>query len=314
MKLWIAPYKLWSHRPLNRTETAAPGEGFLVKLQTKEYRSGYADCRPWALFGDQSVEQQVQLLKQRRLSPILKRSVFFAHIDGMARERKKTLWTSFLKIRSHYTVSDVIELRDVETLSKLRDQGYRTLKIKLGRDHDAEAAVCNTVAEKNWFHFRLDFNGQGGEAFLNRVSALFLSQVDFCEDPEPYQEIQWERLEKKFSVRCAVDQPPLVDLKIFAKRLRVIKPARQNQLARRQDVITNSMDHPIGQSFAALQAQESLLRFEKQFTDYGLKTDHLFKTNEYFDRLRSETCIFKPDLQTGIGFDDLLERETWIPL
>ncbi len=314
MKIWIALYKLWSHKPLNRTETAAPGEGFLIKLQTKEFRAGYADCRPWALFGDKPVDQQVQLLKQKQLSPILKRSVFFAHIDGMARERNKTLWTSFLKIRSHYTVSDFTDLRDMDLLSKLREQGYRTLKIKLGRDLDAEAGACNTVAEKNWFHFRLDFNGQGGDHFLSRLSPLFLSQVDFCEDPEPYQEREWQLLEKKFSVRCAVDQPPLVDRKFLEKRLRVIKPARQNQLARRQDVITNSMDHPVGQSFAALQAQESLLRFEKQFTDYGLKTDHLFKTNEYFDRLRTDTCVFKPDMQTGIGFDDLLERETWIPL
>lgn len=314
MKIWVAPYTLTSHRPLNKMEKTSQGDGFLIKLQTTDFQSGYADCRPWDLFGDAPVPIQIQFLKQRRLSPLLRRSVFFAHVDGVAREEKKSLWQTPSKIRSHFTVSEINDLRSADVLAQIREQGYRTLKIKMGRNPGAEAALCNLVAEKSWFRFRLDFNGSGGADFLRRLSSLFLSQVDFCEDPEPYQENHWQSLEKKFSIRCAVDQPPRIDPVVLTQRLRVIKPARQNLFARRQDVITNSMDHAVGQSFAALQAQESLRRLGKQPTDYGLKTEHLFKTSHYFKRLESGTCFFKPDVQTGIGFDDLLERESWIPL
>jgi hypothetical protein len=311
VKIWISPYKLAHRAPLNRHEKNQIGDGFLIKLQTKDFAAGYADCRPWGIFGDPDVQSQINFLQRRRLTPLLKRSLFFASIDGVAREEKRSLWDSQIRIRSHYTISSFDEMASMELLSKIWQNGFRTIKLKLGRDLNKEVSQCNRLAEKSWFRWRLDFNGQGGEIFLKQLSPLFLSQVDFVEDPEAYNEERWQRIEQKFSIRLAIDQPELTKEILSKKRMRVIKPARQNMYARAADVITNSLDHPVGQSFAALQAQQSLLRLGKQKVDYGLKSDHLFLTTPYFERLQESSPFFKPDINYGIGFDDLLEREPW---
>ena len=192
MKLWIAPYG---------------DEGFLMKLQTKDFAAGYADCRPWSLFGDGNVKSQIDKLKKRRWTPLLKRSLFFAHIDGVARAEKKSLWNKNLNLRSHYTVLDVHQLKSDKLLESLYAKGFRTLKLNVGFAIEQELAICHRLAEKNWFRLRLDFNERStSQIFLKRMSALFLSQVDFIEDPSEYEEQRWQELESAYAVKLAVDQ------------------------------------------------------------------------------------------------------------
>lgn len=304
MKLWIAPYGV-SKKP----------DGFLIKLQSREFRAGYADCRPWPVFKDVSVEQHIEMLEQRKLNALLKRSVFFAHIDGVAREEKRSLWPKHVRLRSHFTFIDVAQLSSDDLLQKIREQGFRTLKLKVGRDLSKEIPLCLRLAEKNWFRLRLDFNGVDAEPFLKQMSSLFLSQVELIEDPGAFNATQWLMLQKKYGIKTALDQASGHNTKSareeksrFAK---IIKPARENQLARAQDVISNSLDHPVGQCFAALQAQHSVQRLGQQTRDYGLQSAHLFEPNAYFSQMSTQTAYFQPIPGTGIGFDDLLEREPW---
>lgn len=300
MKLWIAPYR---------------DEGFLIKLQTKDFSAGYADCRPWPLFGDGNIQSQINTLKQRRLNPLLKRSLFFAHIDGVAREEKKSLWNKNIRLRSHYTVLDIQQLKSEFLLENVRAQGFRTLKLKVGFNIEQEVPICLRLAEKNWFRIRLDFNGRStSKNFLQRMGALFLSQVEFIEDPEPYEEQRWRAIETSYSVKLAVDQSAARDQKVSKQRIKIIKPARENNLARMQDVITNSLDHPVGQAFAALQAQKSVEKLNRQSKDFGLQSAHLFPKNAYFSEMSTKDAFFRPISGSGIGFDDLLKRESWIPL
>lgn len=314
MKFWIAPYVLLSASPLNRQEAKSTAEGFLIKVQSKDFTAGYADCRPWEFLGDPPVEKQIQYLRDKRWTVLLRRSLFFAYIDGLAREEKRSLWDSKIRLQSHYTCVDPHELLSENKWEELHEQGYRTIKLKLGRSLVDEVRLSHRLAEKAWFRWRLDFNGAGGEEFLKKASAAFLSQVDLIEDPEPYDEERWRKLEETYSVRMAYDQPPEQNEKVRVQRTQFIKPARQNFFARMQDVVTNSLDHPLGQSFAALQAQESVRRLGKQKMVYGLKADHLFAPNDYFRRLSSASSVFQPDVNYGVGFHDLLQREKWISL
>jgi hypothetical protein len=296
MKLWISPYT----------------GGFLLKIQSREFRAGFADCRPWPVFKDASVSTHIQLLKKRRLNPLLKRSVFFAHIDGLAREEQKSLWPEKVRLRSHYTLLDLKPLQSDELLQSVREQGFRTLKLKVGRDLANEIPFCLRLAEKNWFRLRLDFNGVDAEPFLKKMSSLFLSQIEFIEDPGVFDERRWRELESKFAVRTALDQALENPLAARSRSLmKVIKPARENDLARAQDVITNSLDHPVGQAFAALQAQKSVQRLGRQTRDYGLQSSHLFPPSAYFAQMSTNSAFFHGIPGTGIGFDHLLEREPW---
>jgi hypothetical protein len=304
MKLWIAPYGV--SRKL---------DGFLIKLQSQDFRAGYADCRPWPIFNDAPVEQHIQLLQNRKLNGLLKRSVFFAHIDGVAREEKRSLWPKHVRLRSHFTLLHLAQLSSNDFLQKIREQGFRTLKLKVGRDIAKEIPLCLRLAEKNWFRLRLDFNGVDAEPFLKKMSSLFLSQIDLIEDPGAYDEARWMQLENKYGIKTALDQAMGLDAKFgmdgkahFAK---IIKPARENQFARAQDVITNSLDHPVGQAFAALQAQHSVDRLGKQTRDYGLQSAHLFEANSYFSEMATNTAYFQAIPGTGIGFDEVLVREPW---
>ena len=304
MKIWITPYGV-DKKP----------NGFLIKFQSQDFRAGYADCRPWPVFNDASVEQHMELLKNRKLNALLKRSIFFAHLDGVAREEKRSLWPNHVRLRSHFTLLDLAQLSSDEFLQKIREQGFRTLKLKVGRDLAKEIPLCLRLGEKNWFRLRLDFNGVDAEPFLKKMSSLFLSQIDLIEDPGVFNQTHWLQLESRYGIKTALDQATSFDTKSaiedkahFAK---IIKPARENQFARAQDVITNSLDHPIGQAFAALQAQHSIERLGLQTRDYGLQSAHLFEPNPYFAQMSTGTAYFQAIPGAGIGFDELLEREPW---
>ncbi len=313
MKIWISPYQV-----------SYANVGFLIKIQSKEFQNGYADCRPWNIFNDATVDQQIQRLKERKLNSLLKRSIFFAHIDGVAREEKRSLWSPKTRLRSHYTLFDFESLRGEDFLLEVREKGFRTLKLKVGRDLNKEVPVCLTLAEKKLFRLRLDFNGVDAEPFLKKMSSLFLSQVDLIEDPGLYSESRWRNLENTYGVRIALDQaldqapnqPNMEERKDSIGRTfpKIIKPARENNLARTQDVITNSLDHPVGQAFAALQAQESVHRLGRQPRDYGLQSAHLFQRTPYFEQMSTNSAYFLPIPGTGIGFDNLLEEEPWTGL
>lgn len=307
MKLWIAPYG-----------ASKQSDGFLIKFQSDDFRAGYADCRPWPVFQDPTVEQHIELLKNRKLIALLKRSIFFAHIDGVAREEKRSLWPKQVRLRSHYTLLDLAHLSSDDLLQKIREQGFRTLKLKVGRDLAKEIPLCLRLAEKNWFRLRLDFNGIDAEPFLKKMSSLFLSQVDLVEDPGVFNQTQWQRLESKYGIKTALDQAMGLNTKSAmegkARFAKIIKPARESQFARAQDVITNSLDHPVGQAFAALQAQHCVERLGQQTRDYGLQSAHLFEPNSYFAQMSTDTAYFQAIPGTGIGFDDLLEREPWIAI
>ena len=81
MKLWIAPYG-----------ASKQSDGFLIKFQSDDFRAGYADCRPWPVFQDATVEQHIELLKNRKLNALLKRSIFFCtHRRGGARGKAQPL-------------------------------------------------------------------------------------------------------------------------------------------------------------------------------------------------------------------------------
>ncbi len=308
MKIWISSYK---DSQLSQGHKPQQTVGFLIKIQSKEFRAGYADCRPWPVFNDASVVDHVELLKNRKLNALLKRSVFFAHLDGVAREEKRSLWPENVRLRSHFTVFDLQQLKDEELLQSVLQQGYRTLKLKVGRDLQKEIPVCLWLAEKNWFRVRLDFNGLDAEPFLKQMSSLFLSQVDFIEDPGAFDVSRWRTLESQYGIQTALDQVAHTKNAQTQSFSKIIKPARENNLARSQDVITNSLDHPVGQAFAALQAQKSVERLGRQTRDYGLQSAHLFLPNAYFKQMSTKTSHFQSIPGTGIGFDDLLEREQW---
>lgn len=310
MKIWYSPYELFPLGALNRFQKN-PRRGFLIKIQTRVLAAGYADCHPLMEFGDGSVELLIKRLEARKPTPLLKRALHLAKIDGAAREEKRSLLTS-QKVKSHYTCSDLKTLTSSK-IEKIIEQGFSTVKVKVGSDVQLETHVLNGLPTslREALRWRFDANCGDGEQFLKLLSTDFLQRTDFIEDPLPYKIKKWLELSKKYSIKCAFDRP------VGAKKLneypgiRVLKPAREPVAPRRVDILTNSMDHPVGQSFALWAAQTAIKKFNTQPQDYGLQTAHLFKMNSFFEHIQTNTAYFRPSDGYGVGFDDLLEKMPW---
>ncbi len=308
MKIWYSPYKLTPIAALNRFKKNTRA-GFLIKIQTRSIEAGYADCHPLLEFGDPNINT---LLRQYSQSPLLERSIQLARIDGRAREDKKSLF-SRQKIKSHYTCADIHSL-NAKTIDQIRRRGFTTIKIKVGAAPEREALYLNTTVRNPSLRWRFDANGAGGDRFLSHLDDVHLANTEFIEDPLPFREEQWTALENKYNVQCAFDRPLSAGGNRNYKGIRVIKPAREKTRFRRRDIITNSMDHPVGQSFAFWAAQVAVARWGEQPVDFGLMTSHLFRSNEFFNQIASPDCYFRPSEGYGVGFDHLLKRQKWIAL
>jgi len=311
MKIFYAPYELFPKQALNRSARERR-LGFLIKVQTEDFAAGYADCHPWKNFGDEDVQGQLRRLRGGRLTELLTKSLYFAVVDGFARENRRSLFIKNTKVRSHFTCADISTLTE-DKLAELSERGYKSLKIKTGKAPIVEAEQCNAIAEK-WkrrFQWRLDFNGRGGDIFLKNVSKNFTRQIEIVEDPLPFDSDSWKALSKKYNIKTAFDQPPKTSQTKNYKGVRVIKPARQSLEPRKIDIITNSMDHPVGQSFAFWEAQRCVKKWGVQSRDFGLKTDHLFKSDDFFREIAEASPFFKCSAGYGIGFDQLLARQKW---
>jgi O-succinylbenzoate synthase len=312
-QLWIAPYELSALQPLNRHRISAR-KGFLIKIQSADIEQGYADCHPLREFGDKSVEEYVSELRSRKISThLLKKSISFAKQDGRAREEKRRLFSE-LPVKSHYTCT-AVQLMKAATVERCLKQGFTTIKVKVGVDPEAEARQLSRLplglfSQVRW---RFDANSQGGELFLKALPQEHLEFIDFIEDPCRFGASRWKAIERKYGVSCAFDRPEgkAASYKHFSG-VRVIKPARDDVRARSRDVITNCMDHPVGQSMAFWTAQHAVSRWAKQKMDYGLQTHHLFKTDAFFAQIKTDGPYFKTsDDGYGVGFTQSLKRIKW---
>lgn len=305
MKLWCSPYEIVVKSHLNRSSQKKIC-GALLKIQTKDIEAGYADLCPLTLFGDADVQAHLESFLKAPL-PLLKKSLDIALKDGMARAQSKALFSEE-KIRSHYTCVDWGELNP-ERLAELQAQGFQSIKLKAGRDSSKEANVFSQlVVSAPPISWRFDFNSNGGEELLSLLDKKLTRQIELIEDPIPYDETLWKELESKHQVSLARDMG-VAGGEPFRK---VIKPARDVLAPQSNDLITNCMDHPLGQAYAFYQAQVHVSSLGgEQPLDYGLCTAHLVETNKYFEAINGEGPFFDPPSGHGLGFDDLLSKEPW---
>ena len=313
LKIWISPYKLWPFQSLNRYSLNAR-EGFLIKIQTADLEAGYADCHPLREFGDKSVEECLLELRSGQIdTPLLKKSLYFAKKEGRAREEKRRLFSD-IPIKSHYTCTDLNGLTSARLETCLR-RGFTTVKVKIGKKPREEA---RQIHQLDWdifsqFRWRFDANSKGGDLFLKNLRSEYLEFIDFIEDPTSFRKDEWEKLGKKYGVLCAFDRPEGTTASAKdVSGIRVVKPARDMIRARARDVITNCMDHPLGQSMAFWTAQHAVARWTRQTTDYGLQTDHLFKRDSFFAQIHTLGPYFKASEDGyGAGFSTSLKRLKW---
>lgn len=324
MNIWVAPYSLrWAQAP-NATTTVRDRVGSLLRVETED-GIGYADIHPWPELGDDPLQRQLDLLRDKQATPLTRRSLELARIDARFRSLKQNAFGTLTVPQSHFLVPDVLSF---DGYAEAWELGFRTLKLKVGRELASEIAKLNELrAQLAVFRLRLDFNGRLSpsdyEMFVTSLAEPLRNAIEFVEDPVKWDAKTWQEL-LSVGAPLALDRISPAEL---LDQLRapnrsykwcVLKPAIQEpqdvvQLTNATDAtlcVTSYMDHPLGQVSAAFEATR-LTGADVRMGVCGLLTHEHLTQNPYADQLSVEEARLQAPDGYGFGFDSLLEKENW---
>lgn len=297
----IFAYRLRAAGELNPLVARREFRGALLRVE-----GGHGCLHPWPELGDATLEEELEELRRGGAGPLGRRTLACCREDGAARRAGRSLWTGLVVPESHFTFGP----------SGGVPEGFRAVKIKGGRDLESLRERLGGIP--GGIRIRLDCNGVLGDAagFFRFWQALepWWERIEFVEDPFPYEEAAWCEVERRSGCRLALDRwmgtAP-------EERIRVIKPALQEDWKGAGSLVfTSSMEHPLGQLYAAwCAAREAEARPERVLL-CGLVTHHLFAANgdPFLEGLGPPRPRLQPPPGTGLGWDDLLESLPWKPL
>lgn len=312
--IWIAPYNLVAKRNLSSRAQSRTREGALLLLE-EQGGEGFADIHPWPELGDRPLNEQIKCLEDGTLTPLLQRSLKLARLDLQARLCGESAFAGLSIPESHALVVDAFEAGGDE-FDRLAAEGFRILKLKLGRDLLKEARRIEELAARG-FRLRLDFNATPDvetiSGFLGSLSTLACKQIDFIEDPCPWNLQDWRRLTQESGVSLALDRAVASEAEIPSASggfdWLVLKPAVQELevVANWRLCVTSYLDHPVGQMGAALEAARlKASSCGSSLGICGLLSHRVFEPNEFSETIATQGPTLLPPTGTGIGFDHIL--------
>lgn len=327
LKFSYSSYELSPKFSLNSVTKEIPRPGALLKIEWPDGLCGYADLFPWPELGDDILEKHLEGLKKGRISRLLEQSIWLARKDAQLRLEKKSGLSEVRKIKNHYTVADYTKISDI-MVAEIKNQGFTTLKIKVGRDPMDEARwIERTIKKSPYLNFRLDFIGNRDFSVFERLmTSLSLSlkpHIEFAEDPVPYDLEAWREASKlcPLAVDFEFDNVKW-DVIPLPFRTVILKPARQDvakvlDLVNKHNLklaITSSMDHPVGVAHALMVASEIKKVWPGRVVECGCLTHLLYWPNDFSKELVTQGPCLVQMGGTGIGFDALLAKQTWNPI
>ncbi len=302
-----------------------------------EGTTGYADLHPWEEFGHAPLDNHLASLAAGQPTPLAALALRHARTDAAARRAGVSLFDGLPEVHSHALFTDWTKAPRSAFEQCVAD-GYRAVKLKIGKDPEGEAKALNELADlprgwrrdptaPGWYAGParpLDRNRTSGPLvptqFLAQLSADTRANIEFLEDPMPYAGPAWSNLAEREKVRLALDwelpssPPPWPGAQTL-----VLKPAVQDAFplalaaahAGMELVVTHSMDHPLGQSVALWTAMRLRQRHGELLLDGGLHGAGLYSAGEFSEQIRTRGPQTVPPPGTGFGFDGLLEKLPW---
>ena len=328
MKMFYSPYSLKPVSPLNAVSVGGERQGVLVKIQWPDGRIGYADLHPWPELGDQPLEEHLSLLREGKISTQVEQAIWFARRDAEMRKQKKNFFDAGLKVRNNFTVGDYASIKEGQ-LDQLKQEGFSILKVKIGRNLDAEMEFLGRAAHKG-FALRLDMNGIGSwqifEKIMTGLDPKTFAFTEYVEDPFPYDEDGW--IEANSLVKIALDNQydkvvwdseKLQNAKNKPFDVIVLKPAKQDvdtviELCKErglQTTVTSYMGHPVGMMHALAVAMEIKKAHGPMVLDPGCLTHRLYHMESFAAEIPFHGPFISKVQGHGIGFDSLLEMQSW---
>ncbi|HWU43352.1 MAG TPA: hypothetical protein VN132_07940, partial [Bdellovibrio sp.] len=172
IKLSYSPYTLQPLNSLNAVSMVAPRQGALFKVEWGKKLIGYADLQPWPELGDLTLDEQIAGVRAGKISEQLEQTIWLAHRDAQARALKKNLFDVGTLSPNNYLITHAEDIT-TELLHEIQANGFRTIKLKIGRDLQEEAEALIRVAEMD-FKIRLDLNAMANWQIFER----FVTNLD----------------------------------------------------------------------------------------------------------------------------------------
>lgn len=276
---------------------------------------GHGCLQPWPELGDGPLEGQLAKLSRGEGTPLIRQALACARMDAAARVEGRWLFDGLAVPPSHATLADS---RDERAIDRAGVWGCGVVKVKGGPDWRDDLPAWENLASRG-FRLRLDFNEMlDAEAvgdLAGAVSNELKAAIDFLEDPLPFEPEGWTQLSQACGWTFAVDRQVAAP---GAERFPgVVKPAvddvkallRSAMVGGRRLIVTSSMDHPIGQLWAAWQAAQ--VEAAGLLAGCGLLTHALVEPDDFTDQLQARDARLVPPPGTGLGYDDLLEALPW---
>jgi len=316
--------------------------GALLKVEFDNDTTGYADLHPWEEFGHPPLSEHLASLKTETPTPLTNLALRHARTDAAARKAGVSLFDGLPEVRSHALFTDWTAAPRT-TFEQCLADGYTAAKLKIGKNPAREAEALDQLADLS-LRWRLDANASlttgggdaaatscsaavpGGESIGHFLSALHPSireNLDFLEDPIPYDPGTWSALSSHAKLPLALDwQLPSTPPPWPGAQILVIKPASQDAFplalaaahAGMELVVTHSMDHPLGQSVALWTAMRLRQRHGDLVRDGGLQATGLYQPDAFSEQIQTLGPQTLPPPGTGFGFDNELVNLPWLPL
>ena len=324
MKIWTHHYTL---QPGSDPARAArgPRKGALLRIEFEDETIGYADLHPWEEFGHAPLADHMASLGTDQPTHLASLAVRHARTDAAARRAGLSLFDGLPEVRSHALFIDWVAAPR-SAFEQCANEGYNAAKLKIGHDSQNEAAALNAFSDLR-LRWRLDANaslkadgGESIETFLGKLTPDIRTNLEFLEDPTPYETAAWTALSEREKLPLALDwELPSSPPPWPGARILVIKPASQDAFplalaaahAEMEIVVTHSMDHPLGQAAALWTAMRLRQRHGEIALDGGLHAAGLYAPDEFSEQIQTRGPQTIPPPGTGFGFNDQLAKLPW---
>lgn len=305
MKVAVSHYTLDNQR-----------QGALLKVAFPKNLLGYADLHPWPELGDDPLEKQLTAMASgNEFSPLVKRALYFAYLDAEKRQEKTNVFQGLEIPTNHFLAKDKLG-------NFVCPNGFDRVKFKLGIDLKTEIPILKANLEKmKEFHClaRLDFNTKlDADQFVAFLEAIkdYFGQIEFFEDPIPFDPEIWEHLQDEYDISLACDRNSELAIPYpHSAKVLVVKPAIQEETpfiqAPQKLVVTSYLGHPLGQLSAAYVAAKMAQICPEKLLRCGLNSHYVYPPNNFSKQLSHQGPFFECPPGIGFGYDSLLESLPW---
>lgn len=314
--VYVHRYTLRSGTALNSASVRREFHGALIKVG-----DGHGCIHPWPEFGDEPIEEQLELLSNGAITPLAEIALRCAKIDGEARRAGVSLFAGLQIPQSHYSWS--FGQDTAPQVKRVLEEKWPAIKAKGFANWGETLRFLEGIAkagESTGLKLRVDFNGcldrRDFEKFCELLPLRVFRHLDLIEDPVPYDADLWTHFRSRWGVRLALDKGWQTASDGFDAV--VVKPSRRDWRAITEKfpqsplVLTSAMDHGLGQMFAAYHAALANAAIPERVSNCGLATQHLFERDAFFEQITSPGGHLMLDhWGTGLGFDDTLAHLPW---